>query len=182
MYGGVNKWTNTGYWRGCREGELLTSCQFMNWVAPVDILCSLRSQCYPLSFCVCWVRMRVPERGAIQTRKHSGGVEGQFFHTWRLLGIDGAAYTVHATENLCHRTSPWKCISIYDEVSNQAVQMYGLCLLFALKWGFRQISSVLMFHLTRFPQGILGNFCSILYRPESPTTTSAGSLKMASYA
>src|SRR5271155_3733291 len=101
MYGGVNKWTNTGYWRDCREVELLISCQFMNWVAPVDILCSLRSQCYPLSFCVCWVRTRVPERGAIQTRKHSGCVEGQFFfHTWRLLGTDGADYTVHATGNL----------------------------------------------------------------------------------
>jgi hypothetical protein len=48
MYGGVNKWTNTGYWWDCGEGELLT-CQFMNWAALVDILCSLRSQCYPLS-------------------------------------------------------------------------------------------------------------------------------------
>src|SRR4051794_39013153 len=133
MYGGVSKWTNTGYWWDCGGRELLTSFQFMNWVVPVDILCSLRSQCYPLSFCVFCVRMRVPERGAIQTRMPSGGVEGQFFfHTWRLLGTKGTDYTVHATESLCHRTSPWKCISIYDEVSNQAVQTYGLCLLFAL--------------------------------------------------
>src|SRR2546421_63536 len=121
--------------------------------------------------------MRVPERGAIQTRMHSWGVEGQFFfHTWRLLGTKGGDYAVHATESLCHRTSPWKCISIYDEVSNQAVQTYGLCLLFALKWDFRQNLSALMSHLTRFPQGNPWQFLLNLYPLESSTTTSAGSL------
>src|SRR5277367_5907916 len=101
--------------------ELLTSCQFMNWVAPVDILCSLRSRCYPLSFCVCWVRMRVPEGGAIQTRKHSRGV-----HTWRLLGYRWSRlYGAHYRECL----SPHSTLEVHQHlcsVLNSRFQLVGI--------------------------------------------------------